>query len=172
MWVDGFNLSDFDDPSRVSELHKTDVIAVIYDVTDSRSFENVKQYFDKLLLSRYDGRKVVVLVGNKKDAPGRKISSEAIRNFIRRQAYSIEYLESSAKSGDGVDNLFWKAVNKGITPQKLAWIRRRVFLFVHYNLTTRIPPPVATPNRNIFGNMWTAIPGAFKKNQINRRKKD
>ena len=134
-------------------MHKTDVIAIIYDVTDVRSFESIKHFFDKLLLSRYDGRKVVVLVGNKKDAPGRKVSSEAIRNFIRRQAYSIEYLETSAKSGDGVDNLFCKAVNKGITPQKLAWMRRRVFLFVHYNLTARITPPDMTPNRNIFGNM-------------------
>lgn len=106
MCVDGFNLSDFEIPSRVAELHKTDVIAVIYDVTDARSFDNIRHYFEKLLLSRYDGRKVVVLVGNKKEAPGRKVSSEAIRNFIRRQAYSIEYLETSAKSGDGVDNLF------------------------------------------------------------------
>ena len=141
-------------------------------MTDARSFDNIRHYFDKLLLSRYDGRKVVVLVGNKKDAPGRKVSSEAIRNFIRRQAYSIEYLETSAKSGDGVDNLFWKAVNKGITKDKLAWIRKRVFLFVVYNLTTRINPPDIAPKGNIFGNMWTAIPGAFKKNQLLRRKKD
>ena len=112
---------------------------MVYDINDHQTFDNLDKRLHNILVNKFDAKKTVIIVGNKTDLGKRKTNTEEIRGFLRRQPYSTEYLETSAVTGQGIEELFSKAVNKGITRSILSWIRARGFLWVCSALSTRIP---------------------------------
>ena len=80
-------------------------IIVVYDVTDSESFNNVKQWLHEI--DRYACENVnKLLVGNKIDlsAPKRVVTTEQGKEFA--DSLKIEFLETSAKTAVNVENAF------------------------------------------------------------------
>jgi len=80
-------------------------IVVVYDVTDTKTFDSVKKWL--LEIERYACKNVpVVLVGNKADLPGKKVSAEDGAAFADQHA--LPHFETSAKEGTQVENAFMK----------------------------------------------------------------
>ena len=81
-----------------------------YDVTDAKSFENVKHWLQEI--DRYSIKAVdTLLVGNKSDFKVcRQISTEQGQELA--DSFGIEFLETSAKTGYNVEQAFIKMAMK------------------------------------------------------------
>eukprot|EP00163_Fabomonas_tropica_P010149 TRINITY_DN201_c0_g1_i9.p1 TRINITY_DN201_c0_g1~~TRINITY_DN201_c0_g1_i9.p1 ORF type:complete len:214 (-),score=57.16 TRINITY_DN201_c0_g1_i9:561-1202(-) len=82
----------------------SEVVIVAFDVTNADSFHNVHYWLEEL--DRHAPEDVqLLLVGNKCDlSPHRVISPATIAEFA--QSIGVEYVEVSAKEGDGIEKMF------------------------------------------------------------------
>jgi len=77
---------------------------VVYDVTDKKSFENVRQWLQEIDRYASDGVNKL-LVGNKSDLVNKKVvDANEARGFAEQ--LKIPFLETSAKSAKNVDQAF------------------------------------------------------------------
>ncbi|KAI5950892.1 SEC4 [Candida jiufengensis] len=89
-------------------------IVLIYDVTDSRSFENVENWFQTVTQHANEDAQIF-LVGNKSDDEvGRQVSKEQGEELASK--LGIPFLEASAKSNANVDAIFYELA--GIIQEK------------------------------------------------------
>ena len=79
-------------------------IIVVYDTTDSETFEHVKTWLHEI--DRYASENVnKLLVGNKSDLTSkRQVETESAKEFA--ESVNIPFLETSAKTGTFVDTAF------------------------------------------------------------------
>lgn len=89
-------------------------IVLIYDVTDSRSFENVENWFQTVTQHANEDAQIF-LVGNKcDDEVNRQVSKEQGQELAAK--LNIPFLEASAKSNENVDSIFYELA--GIIQEK------------------------------------------------------
>jgi Ras-related protein Rab-1A len=81
-------------------------IVIVYDITDSESFANVKQWLHEI--NRYASENVnKLLVGNKCDLESeRQVSPEQGKELA--ESLGLTFVETSAKSNSNVDQVFHK----------------------------------------------------------------
>ena len=85
-------------------------IILIYDVTEQKSFDNVKNWMAQIK-EEVSERVSIVLVGNKiDDEDNRKISTEQGESMAKE--YEIMFFECSAKTGQNIDEIFNNLVKK------------------------------------------------------------
>ena len=79
-------------------------ILLVYDVTNSETFENLKYWIQSITTHLGDEKEYVplVIIGNKIDLNGREINKEDAEKFCSQEGY--KYFETSAKTGEGVDD--------------------------------------------------------------------
>lgn len=86
---------------------------VVFDITDDTSFSKAQNWINELRLQLGDDGLVIKLVGNKKDLknkPSSNVVDESkIQEFTKREG--VEFLETSAKTGEGVKELFDSIAN-------------------------------------------------------------
>jgi Ras-related protein Rab-2A len=90
--------------SQIRELYYNGALAalVVYDVTNRESFEHVDRWFGEV---RKNIQNIpITLIGNKIDLPNRVVSSEEGQQKARK--CSVPYRETSAKTGESVDEVF------------------------------------------------------------------
>lgn len=81
---------------------------LVYSVDSNRTFENIDTYIQQILEVK-DGKKdtSIILVGNKIDLNERReVSTED--GQLKAEKYNIPFIESSAKTGENIDNIFIK----------------------------------------------------------------
>jgi Ras-related protein Rab-8A len=83
--------------------HGAHGIMLVFDVTDVRSFNQTKQWFQSIH-DNVSGDVVIVLMGNKSDKPGRTVTFEQGQAMAKE--FGVEYFETSAKSGQNVESTF------------------------------------------------------------------
>jgi small GTP-binding protein len=76
---------------------------LIFDVTNRESFENIHLWMEQIR-SISNKSVYLMLVGNKIDLNNRKVSTEEAKKLAK--TYSIEYMETSAKSNINVKETF------------------------------------------------------------------
>ena len=79
------------------------VLAVLFDVGDRESFEGAFDWLRQAVQHAPEGTPIVV-VGNKTDLAGRVVATDEAQALCNER--SVQYFETSALSGDGVDGLF------------------------------------------------------------------
>ncbi|MFW9850853.1 MAG: GTP-binding protein [Candidatus Thorarchaeota archaeon] len=87
---------------------------IVYDVTRPQTFLDVGEWFTKLITVCPNA--VVAVVANKIDRSDRLVPPEAgemIKNWL-----DVDHYETSAKTGENVDDLFENLVTQAITKQK------------------------------------------------------
>ena len=89
-------------------------IIIVFDVTNKRSFDDLKMWIDSIKsqskLTEDLENMPIILIGNKIDLPKRVIDKETALNFAKEQ--NLEYYETSAKTGEGIDNAMKELVKK------------------------------------------------------------
>lgn len=81
---------------------------VVFDLSSNKSFFSVKKWIDDFfqISGSKPNSKVIILVGNKSDLKEeRQVSKEEINSFVEINA-NIAYFDTSAKTGDGVNEMF------------------------------------------------------------------
>ena len=83
---------------------------LVYDLTDEKSFESIKKWIEEV--KNYTNKNIIlILVGNKYDLNDkRKITKE--QGDALALEYGMEHIESSAKNGYNIDEIFRVACQK------------------------------------------------------------
>lgn len=88
-------------------------ILLTYDVTDRRSFENVRNWMANVK-EHASERVDVALVGNKDDCEdGARVVARSEGEALAR-SFGVPFFETSAKSGDGVDAAFMGVAERAV----------------------------------------------------------
>ena len=91
-----------------SYLRKAEGVILVYDVTNSYSFDDLKSWIDSIKnnLGEEYASFPVIIIGNKIDLQdNREISNEDANKFANQNNY--KYFETSAKTGEGVDEVVY-----------------------------------------------------------------
>jgi len=80
-----------------------------FDLTKKTTFENLSKWMQEIKKYGDDGVSIV-LVGNKKDIGAPEVTPGDIEHFIKEN--SLDYFETSAKDGTGVESAFLKLAAK------------------------------------------------------------
>ncbi len=89
-------------------------VMLVYDVTNSETYENLKFWLQSIKnnTSPDMGEIPIILIGNKIDCEDREVKVEEAENFWKEQGYP--YFETSAKTGENIDNTIKFLVKKVI----------------------------------------------------------
>ena len=80
---------------------------LIFDVTQSKSFEKLRDWIHDFKLARED--EPILLIGNKNDLKGKiQISDEEAKEFAKE--FNMEFISTSAKTGTNVEEAFNKLI--------------------------------------------------------------
>lgn len=86
-------------------------IILVYDISDRKSFINVKEWLEEIDIYSTNEAAIKLLVGNKIDKDSmRQVSKEEGNEFAR--ANSMLFIESSAKTEEGVQQAFDELIQK------------------------------------------------------------
>ena len=93
-------------------IREADGAIIVYDVSKEKSFESVHYWINELSKVLSIDKVILALAGNKSDISKeeKKISYTVAKKFA--DEYSMIFFETSALSGDGVNELFAKLSNK------------------------------------------------------------
>lgn len=95
-----------------SQIKTVHGIIIVYDVTDKNSFNNVSNWI-KQIQDLSSGSTPFVLVGNKTDLIDQRVIIKTEGDNMANK-YNINYYETSAYNGNGIDDLFNYIANKAI----------------------------------------------------------
>ena len=87
---------------------------LVYDVTRPPTFLNVAQWYDNFMTVSPEA--VVILVANKVDREDRMVPLEA--GQMVSEWHNIEYIETSAKTGENIEMMFAKCVEAAILKEE------------------------------------------------------
>ncbi|CAO3631830.1 unnamed protein product [Cunninghamella blakesleeana] len=94
-----------------SYIRDSSVAVIVYDITNLSSFNNTTKWIDDVRAERGDDV-IIVLVGNKSDLNDkRQVPTEEAEK--RAKELNIMFMETSAKAGHNVKNLF-KNISKAL----------------------------------------------------------
>lgn len=89
-------------------------IIVVCDVTNQRSFDNLAGWIDEIAKHVNEKELQMLLIGNKVDMEdSRVITTEMLEEFANK--YDMPYIETSAKAGNNVEEVFNKMANEIIS---------------------------------------------------------
>jgi Ras-related protein Rab-1A len=92
-------------------------VILVFDLTSKKSYEEMKDIWLEESIKSCDPDVQFVIFGNKKDLESkREVTKEEVMNFIKDK--DILYFETSAKSGENVENAFFKITEKIHEKQK------------------------------------------------------
>lgn len=77
---------------------------IVFDLTLTESFHKAKFWLSRLRQARPSPDMPIALVGNKMDCPERETKIEEVLEFARSNG--LEYFETSARTGQNVDEMF------------------------------------------------------------------
>jgi len=84
-------------------------IFLVYDVSNKESFANVKNWLSNIQTNA-DPKVIIIILGNKSDAPDRQVSIESGRALA--EAAKTDFFETSAKTGFNVETAFLTMARK------------------------------------------------------------
>lgn len=82
----------------------------VFAVNNSKSFEDINQYREQIKRVKDADEVPMVLVGNKVDLPSRTVETK--QGKMKADSYTIPYIETSAKTRQGVDDAFYTLVRE------------------------------------------------------------
>lgn len=91
--------------------HGAKGIILVYDVTDSSSFNNVTEWM-KNIKENADGHSEILLIGNKMDLTSERVVSKEQGEEVAKQYDNIKAYETSAKTGENTGEAFLNLVHR------------------------------------------------------------
>ncbi|MCI4393138.1 hypothetical protein PGIGA_G00153950 [Pangasianodon gigas] len=82
----------------------------VFAINNTKSFEDIHQYREQIKRVKDSDDVPMVLVGNKCDLPARTVDTRQAQELAR--SYGIPYIETSAKTRQGVEDAFYTLVRE------------------------------------------------------------
>uniref|UniRef100_A0A8C7JGB7 small monomeric GTPase n=1 Tax=Oncorhynchus kisutch TaxID=8019 RepID=A0A8C7JGB7_ONCKI len=82
----------------------------VFAINNTKSFEDIHQYREQIKRVKDSDDVPMVLVGNKCDLPSRTVDTRQAQELAR--SYGIPYIETSAKTRQGVEDAFYTLVRE------------------------------------------------------------
>ncbi|XP_044281813.1 GTPase HRas isoform X1 [Varanus komodoensis] len=82
----------------------------VFAINNTKSFEDIHQYREQIKRVKDSDDVPMVLVGNKCDLPARTVETRQAQELAR--SYGIPYIETSAKTRQGVEDAFYTLVRE------------------------------------------------------------
>ena len=101
----------------------SDGLILVYDITDSKSFDWIIEWIDKLKSENIPNMEIL-LIGNKIDLESRVINSIQATNLGNK--YNIPVMETSALTGENVNEAFSKIIQNIYNSKTLNIIKKDV----------------------------------------------
>jgi len=84
---------------------------VVFDLTDEESFQDIQKWIDEIFKNSGSGTVPLILIGNKVDLDTQRVISqkaivEKIKLIEEQTGLDIMFFETSAKTGENVENAF------------------------------------------------------------------
>ena len=159
MVMDSLTDSDLHMDCRLKTIKNSDIAAVVLDLTSLDSYLDLEKKFELLKENGYRNNHVL-LIGTKADSEIKAVDEDSIAEvFISQKEYKIEYFETSSKTGQNVEKVFFRALELGIGMESLVWERVKGVLFLYHNLS---PDSENTSDFSWF-NLCEAVPSLIKK---------
>lgn len=108
-WVISLMIFDIGGQERFTELRKkyaagADTAFIVFDITNQESFNSVKAWKDDLL--EFAGDIPFIVIGNKNDLINDREVPTATAQKVADEIGALAYIETSAKTGNGIENAF------------------------------------------------------------------
>ncbi|XP_057350673.1 GTPase HRas-like [Manis pentadactyla] len=91
-------------------MHIAEGFLCVFAIDNTKSFEDIRQYREQIKRLKDSDDVPVVLVGNKCDLAARTVESQQAQYLAR--SYGIPYIETSAKTHQGVEDAFYTLVRE------------------------------------------------------------
>ena len=88
----------------------SDGFLIVFSVDCKKSFEQVNYWMNIIEDNSDIKKKTLILIGNKIDLENREVSHEEAARFAKEK--NMEYFETSAKTGFGIKDIFYKLYEK------------------------------------------------------------
>ncbi len=85
-------------------ISQCNAFILTYMIISRDSFDIIKDLIDRVEVIKRTKKIPMIIVGNKKDIPDRKVSEDEVKAFA--DSYNIQFLETSAKTGENVQKMF------------------------------------------------------------------
>ena len=93
-----------------SYLRDLNVCVLVYDVTQYKTFINLKKWLEDVYFISASQELLLYVVGNKNDLRGREVPNDEAEDFCKEN--NLEYIECSAKNDNNIDKIFMDIVEK------------------------------------------------------------
>ena len=90
----------------------SDGIILVYDITQKKTFSNIKHWYDNIKKNIDIDKVAIILVGNKSDLPDRQVKKENYEKFSEQ--YNLEVIETSCKDNKNIEETFNALIEKMI----------------------------------------------------------
>ena len=87
-----------------------DGIILMYDITQKKTFNNIKNWYNEIKNSMNIDKIALIIVGNKSDLPDIQVSKEISENFSEQ--YGIKLIEISCKENININEIFIFLIEK------------------------------------------------------------
>ncbi|NVM29220.1 MAG: GTP-binding protein [Candidatus Helarchaeota archaeon] len=95
---------------REEYLQGTNGALILFDLTNKESFDHVEDWIREL--TKFAGKVPFVVVGNKADLSDQRAVSEDDGKKRAEELEGVDYIETSAKTGDKVEDAFKKIIKE------------------------------------------------------------
>ena len=89
------------------------IVYIVFDITNLNSYRNTASWLHELEQNGHDNDMSIFLVGNKCDLEGERVVFEEMLEAVRR-ASGILYYETSAITGNGINELFQQSLSNAL----------------------------------------------------------
>ena len=90
----------------------SDGILLVYDLTQKKTFSNIKHWYDNIKNNIDIDKVAIILVGNKSDLPDPQVKKESSEKFCEQ--YNLQLIETSCKENINIEETFNLLIEKMI----------------------------------------------------------
>ena len=90
----------------------SDGIILVYDITQKKTFSNIKHWYDNIKNNIDIDKVAIILVGNKSDLPDPQVKKESSEKFCEQ--YNLQLIETSCKDNINIEETFNVLIEKMI----------------------------------------------------------
>ncbi|KAG8989017.1 GTP-binding protein [Tulasnella sp. JGI-2019a] len=81
-------------------------IWIVYDITDQKSFQDVRRWFDLVMQHNSTAKTILRLVGNKCDLHNRRVVQQQQGRDLAKELGISQFYETSAKTNEGIQEMW------------------------------------------------------------------